>query len=166
MQLLLAVVSDWFWRRYLSWRVVVVVLLGIFMAVQIAPVGFKMCTMITGAVFCKRQIILELHTKPGDLIVGSGELAFELGFEGRVLDDCRLGFLSGKRPDYIVMEGHYRDFWLPMLARDEPATYRYMLDQFYNKYEIVYDQSYDHYTVYGFSDQPYQVLKRRPIPLH
>ena len=143
----------------------VVLLLGLFTAVQLAPVGFKVLHNDYRARFLEATNFLKLHAKPGDLIVGSGELAFELGFEGRVLDDCRLGFLSGKRPDFIVMEGHYRDFWLPMLARDEPATYRYMLDQFYNKYEVVYDQAYDQYNVYGFSDQPYQVLKRRPVPL-
>ena len=163
---ILAIVSAWAWRQYLNSRVVVVLLLGVFTAVQLAPLGFKIVHDDYRRHFLEATKFLKLHAKPGDLIIGSGELAFSLGFEGQVLDDCRMGFLSGKRPDYIVMDSHYRDFWLPMLLEPEPAAVNYMLDLMHNQYDVVYDQTYDGYQVYGFSDEPYQILKRRPVPLY
>ena len=84
---------------------------------------------------------LKRNAKPGDLIMGSGELAFELGFEGQVVDDSRLGFLSGKKPEYIVLEAQYSCFWFPWFAVYEPETYRYIVDLFDNNYEMVYDQT-------------------------
>lgn len=162
----LAIASTWFWRRYLSYRVVVVSLLGLFTIVQLSVVGFRIVHNDYRNRFLEATNFLKSNAKPGDLIMGSGELAFQLGFEGQVLDDSRLGFLSGKKPEFIVIEAHYRDFWLPTLAAYEPATFRYIQDLFYNKYELVYDQTYDGYKTFGFSDRPYQILQRRPVPLH
>ena len=162
----LAIVCSWVWRRYLAWRVVVVSLLGMFTAVQLGVVGFRIVHNDYRGRFLEATNFLQRHAQPGDLIMGSGELAFELGFDGQVLDDSRLGFLSGKKPEFIVIEAHYRDFWFPTLAVYEPAAHRYIMDLFYNKYEVVYDQTYDQYSPYGFSDRPYQILKRRSVPLH
>jgi hypothetical protein len=39
--------------------------------------------------------------------MGSAELCFWLGFNGRVLDDPALGQDSGKRADFIVIEPRY-----------------------------------------------------------
>ena len=56
---------------------------------------------------------LKNNAGPNDLVMGSGELAFGLGFDGRVLDDCRLGYATGRRPQFIVIEGQYAAFWIP-----------------------------------------------------
>ncbi len=162
---ILAVVSDWFWRRYISSRLVVVSLLGMFIAVQLGVVGFRIVHNDYRGRFLEATNFLKRNAKPGDLIMGSGELAFELGFDGQVLDDSRLGFLTGKKPEFIVIEAHYRDFWLPTLAVYEPAAHRYIDNLFKYKYELVYDQANDKYTTYGFSDRPYQILKLRDTPL-
>lgn len=47
----------------------------------------------------------ELH--PGELVVGSAELAFGLGFD-RVRDDPRLGLEKGRDPAVLVLDDRYR----------------------------------------------------------
>ena len=163
---LLAIVSAWFWRKYILSRVVVVVLLVPFLMVQLGVVGFRIVHDDYRGRYLKAVDFLKRNAKPGDLIMGSGELAFELGFDGQVLDDARMGFYTGKKPEFIVLEAHYRYFWLQTLEAYEPAVYRYIMDLFENKYEVVYDQVNDPYATYGFSDRPYQILKRRAVPLH
>jgi 4-amino-4-deoxy-L-arabinose transferase-like glycosyltransferase len=162
---LLAVVSAWVWRTYLSFRVVVVALLTPFLAVQLGVVGFRIVHNDYRGRYLKAVQFLKNNAKPDNLIMGSGELGFELGFDGHVLDDARMGFLTGKKPEFIVLEAHYRYFWLQTLEAYEPPVYRYIMDLFKNKYEVVYDQTNDPYTTYGFSDRPYQILKRRAVPL-
>ena len=162
---LLAIVSAWFWRKYVTLRAAVVALLAPFLAVQLGVVSFRIVHDDYRGRYLKAAEFLKHNAKPGDLIMGSGELGFELGFDGHVLDDARMGFLTGKRPEFIVLEAHYRDFWLQTLEAYEPPAYRYIMDLFKNKYEIVYDQTNDPYRTYGFSDRPYQILKRRAVPL-
>ena len=40
----------------------------------------------------------------GDTVFGSAELAFQLGFEGTVVDDYRLGYRSGRQAAWIVLD--------------------------------------------------------------
>lgn len=162
---LLAVASAWFWRKYVSSRAVVAALLIPFLVVQLGVVGFRIVHNDYRGRYLKAVDFLKRNAKPGDLIIGSGELAFELGFDGQVLDDARIGYYTGKKPEFIVLEAHYRYFWLQTLEAYEPAVYRYIMDLFKNKYEVVYDQINDPYPTYGFSDRPYQILKCRAVPL-
>ncbi|MCU1235562.1 MAG: hypothetical protein JWP63_3529 [Candidatus Solibacter sp.] len=68
---------------------------------------------------------LKENTAPGQLIMGSSELGFELGFDGRLVDDFRLGYLSGKRPDVIVLDKNRYQEWIPLLKPVQPDAYRY-----------------------------------------
>lgn len=68
---------------------------------------------------------LKQHSSPGDLIMGSAELGFELGFDGNLVDDYLLGYGSGKRPDIIVLDkNRYQDF-IPKLKGPRPDAWRY-----------------------------------------
>ena len=163
---LLAIFFDWLWRESLTSRLVVVSLLGLVTILHLGIVGFRIVHNDYRGRFLAATNFLKHNAKPRDLIIGSGELAFEMGFDGQILDDARLGFLSGKKPEYIVIEAHYAGFWFPWFAVNEPETYRYIEDLFNNKYEVVYDQKHDRYATYGFSDRPYQILKLRAVPLH
>ena len=118
---LLAVVSAWFWRNYVSLRVAVVALLVPFLAVQLGVVSFRIVHNDYRGRYLKAVEFLKHNAKPSDLIMGSGELGFELGFDGHVLDDARMGFLTGKKPEFIVLEGHYRDFWLQHWRPTSPS---------------------------------------------
>ncbi len=163
---LLAIFFNWLWRESLVSRLAVVSLLGLVTILHLGIVGFRIVHNDYRGRYLAATNFLKHNAKPRDLIMGSGELAFEMGFDGQVVDDARLGFLSGKKPEYIVVEAHYASFWFPWFAVNEPETHRYIEDLFNNKYELVYDQKHDRYTTYGFSDRPYQILKRRAVPLH
>ncbi len=66
-----------------------------------------------------------------------------------MIDDYRLGYLTGKKPVFIVMDRlHYKD-WIPNLATNENATYRYIEKLLQNDYLIIYE------------DETYQVYKHR-----
>ena len=47
---------------------------------------------------------IQQHSRPGSLTIGSGEFAFALGFHGGFLIDSTLGYTSGKRADFIVVD--------------------------------------------------------------
>jgi hypothetical protein len=100
---------------------------------------------------------------PGSFVLGSGELAFELGFDGQVVDDARLGILSDnpRLPQFIVLEAQYQYYWFPTLYADEPQTFQEMMDLLGSGYKLVYDQSAGPYKTYGFSDKSYQIYERR-----
>jgi 4-amino-4-deoxy-L-arabinose transferase-like glycosyltransferase len=68
---------------------------------------------------------LKQHTSPGDLIMGSSELAFQLGFDSNLVDDFRLGYITGKRPDVIVLDKNRYQEWIPNLKVFQPDAWRY-----------------------------------------
>ena len=94
--------------------------------------------------------------------MGSGELGFGLGFDGQVLDDARLGFLSGRTPRFVVIEPQYRSYWFPWLRVHEPAAAAHIA-AILKQYHLVYDQSLNKKDKW-FNDWPYQIY-RRPVPV-
>jgi len=76
-----------------------------------------------------------------ELIMGSAALDFEMGFNRNVLDDPRLGYYSGKTPQFIVVGDtdfgeYFRDFEL-----QEPAVYTFIVSRLCNDYRPVYDHA-------------------------
>jgi len=69
---------------------------------------------------------LKEHAQGKGMIMGSSELAFELGYADNLVDDQRLGFRSGKRPDFIVIDKNRYAEWIPQYEQREPETYRYI----------------------------------------
>jgi len=94
--------------------------------------------------------------------MGSGELGFGLGFDGQVLDDARLGFLSGRTPQFIVVEPQYSSYWFPWLRTHEPATGTHIA-AILKRYDLVYDQS-EKTKRDWFIEWPYRIY-RRPVPV-
>lgn len=73
------------------------------------------------------------HAGPGDRIVGSAALIYDFGFDSRLRDDARLGTVSGRTPDVIVIDPLYQDVydsWKTVRApqmqgiQERLATYR------------------------------------------
>jgi hypothetical protein len=88
---------------------------------------------------------LQRDMRPGQLVMGSAELAFGLGFN-RVLDDANLGYFSGKRADFIVIDINYRAH-LAELAHTRPALYEALASVLAGQYRLVYSNS--GYSVYA-----------------
>lgn len=88
---------------------------------------------------------MKQHGHAGSLIMASGEFAFEFGFDGRVMDDVRLGYFSGKRPEFYVRDVWYTD-WLEKAETRDPAVYRHVRDSLTGLYHEVFRNP--GYTIY------------------
>jgi hypothetical protein len=88
---------------------------------------------------------LETHASPDSLVMASAEAGFAYGFRDNLIDDFRLGYRSGKRPDFILVDQRYREFFAS-LKRLEPAAYEYILH--YLRSECLPVRVNDSYTVY------------------
>ncbi|MBS1850651.1 MAG: glycosyltransferase family 39 protein [Acidobacteria bacterium] len=83
--------------------------------------------------------------KPGDFIFGSAALGFDFGFDGQVLDDPRIGALSGKRAQFIVVDDIYRDYFRSIGKRDG-ALVAHMQQILEREYQLAYQQNA--YSIY------------------
>jgi 4-amino-4-deoxy-L-arabinose transferase-like glycosyltransferase len=68
---------------------------------------------------------MQEHGRPGSLIMASGQFVFEFGFDRRLVDDVRLGFFTGKRPEFYVRDIWYDD-WLEKSKTQDPAVYQHV----------------------------------------
>ncbi len=90
---------------------------------------------------------LESRARPSDLITGSHELGFTIGFKDNFVDDHLLGMNTGKWPDYIFVDEIYR-LRFETVQLKNPAEYG-RLQQRLAEYEPVYDRNF------------FQILARR-----
>jgi hypothetical protein len=90
---------------------------------------------------------LRAHAKPGDLIVGSHELGFSIGFNENFVDDHLLGLNTGKWPDFIFLEEIYQ-LRFDTVKLKEPALYRELCERL-AQYQVIYERNF------------YQILGRR-----
>jgi hypothetical protein len=100
---------------------------------------------------------LKGHAAAPDLVMGSAELGFELSFSDQLMDDVRLGFFSKKRPQWVVVEQRY-DEWFHWAKRNEPETYRYIEDLLGSHCRQVFRQGT--YTIYGCPMQLHDAGRR------
>jgi len=89
--------------------------------------------------------VLQRNLRPGQSVIGSAELGFGLGFD-RVKDDANLGYYSGRRADFIVIDPNYQAH-LAHLAQAQPAVYASLQHLLAGAYRPVYSNSI--YTVYA-----------------
>jgi 4-amino-4-deoxy-L-arabinose transferase-like glycosyltransferase len=107
-------------------RAVVFAAFGIWLVLQGAGVSYVMYRNSYGSAYLPAVRYLTEHAAPADTVMGSAELGFSLGFDRPLVDDVKLGFKTGKRPDFVVMEQRYRE-WLTAYARErDPETYAYI----------------------------------------
>jgi hypothetical protein len=81
---------------------------------------------------------LKQHSSPGALIMGSSELGFELGFDSNLVDDFRLGYLSGMRPEIIVLDKNRYQEWIGLLKPVQPDAWRFATDLVAREYREVH----------------------------
>jgi hypothetical protein len=90
---------------------------------------------------------LKENADHSSLIMGSAELGFALKFPGNLTDDATLGYSTGKRPDFIVIEDIYYQQSLKGFQSRQPELYEYVMRLLEEHYRLVYDQvSYQIYT--------------------
>ena len=73
-------------------------------------------------------------------MIGGAELGFSLGFDRPLVDDIRIGYYSGKRPAFIVVDDRYRE-WFDQYPSIAPDVSRYVTDMLTNRYVKVYERA-------------------------
>ncbi|MGO9259619.1 MAG: hypothetical protein ACLQU1_25400 [Bryobacteraceae bacterium] len=89
---------------------------------------------------------LKPRVHPGDVVFGSAELAFELGWDGTVVDDYRLGYRTGRQAAFIVLDRNRYQEWIPALKDSEPDAYQYIHGMLARDYRLVQQDA--EYEVY------------------
>ncbi len=146
---ILAVFVTWLWRQNKPLKVVSAAMLltiaGIHSSVHF--LRFKRDDYHTR--YLAAGNALNQNAQPNDLIMATSEFWFVLNHKENLVDDFRLGYLTGKKPVFVVMDSlHYKD-WIPNLTKNENATYQFIENLLQNDYLIIYE------------DDTYQVYKHR-----
>jgi hypothetical protein len=70
---------------------------------------------------------IKRHAGPHALVMGGGELGFDLGFYGPVLEDATLGYYSGRQPDFVVVDDKCYRQTIYALEGKAPDVYRHVM---------------------------------------
>lgn len=140
------------WSTHPRGRLPLALVAAALVTVQMMANGYRIYSNPLGTRYTPVVQYLTAHADKNSLIIGSGELAFGLGFNQAFIDDFRLGAKSGKQPWFIVVDGRY-SMWIPRLELREPDAYRYTQRVLREDYGSVYQNPY--YEIYE---------RRKPAP--
>jgi hypothetical protein len=88
---------------------------------------------------------LQRQAPPSPMVMGPAELAFALGFDANFVDDVRLGYHTGRKPDFIVTNSLYRD-WHARSALTYPDVHAYVRHVLASEYVLVFRNT--SYSIY------------------
>lgn len=136
---------EWHAQWRAAWRVAGLAVLAAVMLLQAGYATALIAQDRYASVYRPVIAVLQQDLRPGQLVMGSAELGFGLGFN-HVLDDANLGYYSGKRADFIVIDTNYRAH-LAELARTHPTLYGDLASMLAGQYRAIY--SNPGYSVYA-----------------
>ncbi len=143
--MILSLACDHVLRNCRSLRAVVVIgLAGIF-TLQSLGLAYRMSLNHYSIQYLQAARFLKEQRQPSDIVMGSSELAFELGFEGEVRDDHWLAYGNRDLPAFFVIEEVYEGA-LEGKKQQMPGVYAYIQVTLEEEYRLVYNQS--HYKIY------------------
>jgi hypothetical protein len=148
---LTAVAAVSWWDRRSVPRWVLVAVLVVVVMVQLSTIGRRLSQRAYSTIYLATKGYLKEDVRGKGVVMGSSELAFELGYVDSLVDDQRLGFRSGKRPNFIVIDKNRYAEWIPQYEQREPETYRYirgMMDREFH--QVLENAAYHVYARTGF----------------
>jgi hypothetical protein len=114
-------------------------LVAVVVCVQLTVTGSRVTQDAYRNNYRTATAFLKQHARSSDVIFGSAELGFELGFfDGRLVDDFRLGSISGKKATFIVLDQNRYQEWIPNLKEKEPAAYSYIANLLEHEFKLAY----------------------------
>jgi 4-amino-4-deoxy-L-arabinose transferase-like glycosyltransferase len=144
---LLAIAVVWIAerRRPLVWPVSLLIV-GVVL-IQVGALAQKMRINTYANRYAPVVAFLKQNLAPGDLIFATSAFGFDFGFrQERLIDDSRLGYYSGKRAAFIVVDEIYKDTFAGHRL-DRPEVALFVDDLLRDKYRVVY--AHDDIEVYG-----------------
>ena len=143
----LAIVAVHFWRRNTAAfpRLVVALCISGLLLLQVGGLLLRMKTNAYADSFQPAADFIKANSDDDSMTMASAEMAFALGFDCKVVDDHWLGFGTGKKPKFFVVEEVYEEA-LEGKRAQMPEVYRHIADTLANEYRLVYDRN--HYKIY------------------
>ena len=136
---LLVACGDWLVRQRASVpRWVAAAALAAFLAIQIGGC-FLIARRNNMAPYAAAARFLQGHVMHGELVMASSEFGIPLGYPDNLIDDQRLGYRTGKRPEYIVVTDRYAE-WFDWAVKNEPDTNTYIRRILSQDYHVVFQQ--------------------------
>jgi uncharacterized membrane protein len=91
---------------------------------------------------------LEANYAQGDTLIAPAEFAYKFGFYHGLIDDWRIGYYSGKSPEFIVAGPlTLTDLWLKQHRNDTPEFAKFVTNRLGNEYvEVMGNNTY---TIYA-----------------
>jgi uncharacterized membrane protein len=127
-----------------SHRRVLLVAVAAFAALQIAYPALLIAQNKYRRIFLPLTAQISTDRPERPLVMGTAELGFGLGFDS-VIDDYRLGYFTGKRPEYIVIDPRYKSY-LDDARVSHPEIQAYAVQLIESLYSEIYSNGY--YTLY------------------
>jgi len=140
---LLATLATYWWSSGRA-RVAVALTLGLLIAIQVT-VSISRIVKNDRGDFLAATGFLRDHLSGYQLVMASAEFGIPIQFDRRLIDDFRLGYLSRKQPDLIVMDTPRYCLWTELLRNQDAENYGY-IRKLLSTYRVVYD--YGSYRMY------------------
>ena len=144
-----AIALVWYWDRHRHSRWPLFGAVVMLLLIQFATTGRRLSQNAYATIYLPVTAYLQTHAQPKDIIMGSSELAFQLGYVDNLVDDPRLGFLSGKRPNFIVIDKIRYAASIPRSEQSEPPTWRYIQDMMRDFHPVLSNDGYQVYARNG-----------------
>jgi hypothetical protein len=113
---------------------------GVFLTFQFSISAYRIAQNPYAKRYLPAIAFLKQTTSQDSLVMASSSFDFGLGFDGRILDDPRLGYYSRKTADFIVVgEVDYAQYFEDY-KNDEPAVHEYIVRRLANDYRLMYDE--------------------------
>jgi hypothetical protein len=132
-----AVLANSWWTSRRAPRAVIALTLGLLIAIQLT-VSLSRIAKNNRSDFLAAADFLRDRLPSYKLVMASAEFGIPLQFDSRLIDDFRLGYRSGKRPDLIVMDTPRYWPWTGLLREQDAGNYRY-IQNLLSSYRVVYN---------------------------
>ena len=94
--------------------------------------------------------VLKQNSLPSSLIMGSADVGFALKFPENLTDDTTLGYTTGKKPDFIVVEDIYYQQSFRGFASRQPELFKYVSRLLTDQYRPIYNE--ESFKIYKRAD--------------
>lgn len=145
---ILAIVASHLWEARRALRPLIAAALALVMAISAGGVLLRIRLDTYDRLYMPAVNFIKEHAGPSDLVMASCDFGFAYGFRPNLIDDIRIGYFTGKIPQFIVVEEIYQanfDAW----KAGAPDLYRFV-ERRLNEYDLVYDR--DSYRIYRRKD--------------
>ncbi len=146
MSILFALSVMWLWEHKPVLRRILAVGVFLLILLQTGGIAYKVKLNTYRNQYLEAVRFLKSQIGEHSYVIGSSDLAFDLGFSGEHFrDDTRLGYFSRRKADFIVLEESYQ-VALEGHRLHRPSVDAYIRRLLAEEYILVYD--HNHYKIY------------------